>query len=142
MSEMNELNKKLAEWAGFHYQEEDGYHYRGWIYADSLNQSRRYISELNFTQSLDACFKWLVPKIDKTHHLTIELNWNRFTTELYLLDGFGSGKYVGEAETPALALCLAIEKLIDGECKHNWVRAENEVIKSGEICTKCNAIRR
>lgn len=31
--------------------------------------------------------------------------------------------------------------IVRKECDHNWVNAENEVIKSGEWCTKCNSIR-
>jgi len=31
--------------------------------------------------------------------------------------------------------------LSDELCKHNWVSAVNEVVKSGEICTKCHAWR-
>jgi hypothetical protein len=27
------------------------------------------------------------------------------------------------------------------DCEHKWIDARNEVIKSGEICLKCNSIR-
>lgn len=27
-------------------------------------------------------------------------------------------------------------------CDHDWVSAVNEVVKSGEICPKCNSVRR
>lgn len=26
-------------------------------------------------------------------------------------------------------------------CKHEWIDATNEVIQSGEVCLKCNAVR-
>lgn len=44
------------------------------------------------------------------------------------------------------AVCNNIAKKLgfaeaEEACDHNWVSAVNEVIKSGEICTKCHAIR-
>lgn len=32
-------------------------------------------------------------------------------------------------------------KIIQNACEHEWVSAVNEVIKSGEFCLKCHAIR-
>jgi len=40
----------------------------------------------------------------------------------------GLGEFVHESE---------LEEI----CEHNWVSAVNEVVKSGEICTKCYAVR-
>jgi len=103
--ELQELNEKLAEWAGFH-----SVHYRdGETHGYDTKEALYW---LQFTQSLDACFKWLVPKIqddDYSQEVTIYQYPN------------GWGCYIGDmrkyqvAETPALALCLAIEKLIDSE---------------------------
>jgi len=113
-----ELNKKLAEWVG---KDDEEFLW----YVD--NVLRR--EELNFTQSLDACFKWLVPKLDKKVEGT-----NRWITGLDITFSYGAhqgGIICGVqaevlvksvhnticdsiSETPALALCLAIEKLIDG----------------------------
>lgn len=59
---------------------------------------------LHFTKSLDACFKWLVPnaieKFEEVKMLELFMNWG-----LGLID----------CKEPTLALCLAIEKLIDGD---------------------------
>ena len=30
---------------------------------------------------------------------------------------------------------------VAADCEHEWVSAVNEVVKSGEICLKCNAVR-
>lgn len=74
-----------------------------------------------FTESLDACFKWLVPKLsfptillssdaecDGTPCWLCELSerdvYDQVTTQVSQW-----------AETPALALCKAIEQLIDKE---------------------------
>ena len=113
---MNEkLNKKLAEWARAvtygtsKVSDEYGYTIR-------LNKVPYYNGSLDyirFTESLDACFKWLVPKLDK---------WNitkPFKTSDYIVANVWlDDKYAfAEAETPALALCLAIEEFINGEAK-------------------------
>lgn len=66
----------------------------------------------NFPESLDDCFKWLEPGLayyhidnqDKPEH------WAMVSIDgIHYRDSY--------AETPALALCLAIEKLIDREVK-------------------------
>ncbi len=98
-----------------------------------LNKLNRWAgtNDVDYTSEdigLSACFKWLVPKlkpygllgicfhnsvIDKV--LTPDEVWGfecHIKLEKYIL-----GRFDGQAETPALALCLAIEKLIDGE-KH------------------------
>lgn len=37
---------------------------------------------------------------------------------------------------------LALFKLADAQqCKHEWLDARNAIIKSGEICLKCGALR-
>ena len=35
---------------------------------------------------------------------------------------------------------VAVKSLIE-MCEHKWIKLRNEVITSGEICTKCKAIR-
>ncbi len=30
---------------------------------------------------------------------------------------------------------------VEDPCDHNWVSARNEIVKAGELCTKCHAIR-
>jgi len=107
---MNELNKKLAEWAGLT-------HIQTWQFSDSFHIEFRASDgmiyfPLAFTESLDACFKWLVPKLahyfigDSVHGHTAAV-WNQ---------GYSYG---AKGDTPALALCLAIEKLIDGDKRWN-----------------------
>ncbi len=108
-----ELNKKLLEFAGFEEADIKKHYY--WQTSDEKVALRiepyegrdagYHVKPPNFTESLDACFKWLVPKVSRLYiyrpakgaPITVRVN----------------GKYREEAETPALALCLAIEKLID-----------------------------
>lgn len=97
---MNELNKKLAEWAGLHPRERSDGH------------TIERIDQPNFTNSLDACFKWLVPKLQgmgATVCLDILLTCT-LATIVYKAE-----MYEASEKVPALALCLAIEKLIDKE---------------------------
>ena len=119
---MEELNKKLAEWAGFKVKAK--------VIKGSLRQFPSTVFELydpnnkecrffpDFTQSLDACFKWLVPEAIKrfgtipVYYAACEAMYaaieaKEFRKKCSTLEALYDGK-------PALALCLAIEKLIDG----------------------------
>lgn len=109
MTKEQELNKKLAEWAGFkeNWNRELG---RTWDYPDGSNNW----FPIDFTQSLDACFKWLVPKavrvLAATHYVRIqkaqEILFRFWLEERWKID---------EPNVDTLALCLAIEELIRGE---------------------------
>ena len=97
-----ELNKKLAEWAGWKYDEPSD----GWWKPTGHYDGR----QPNFTQSLDACFKWLVPRL---WICDIRLEEGIFWFVRVAHPDYGEGK--ADGEDLALALCLAIEKLIDNE---------------------------
>lgn len=113
-----ELNKKLAEWAGFKhgkYRKPVCNHTPRCDYHKDP-KGKWIVDYPNFTQSLDACFKWLVPKLghyslwhgavrDKMQPPMGEHNAEVWVGHYY---GYGHSK-----ESSALALCLAIEKLID-----------------------------
>jgi len=86
---MIELNQKLAEWEG------GGWH--------------------SYTTSLDACFKWLVPKyISEVCMLPMGLN---SIMSIYTFLFAEWLKVMRDGVEPAPALCKAIEKLIDSEHK-------------------------
>jgi len=93
---MNELNKKLAQWAGI------TFYVGGWKYPDGSTGC-----SVNFTESLDACVEWLVPNL-----LYVAIGFEIGANPKAIVLG-KNDKATGEAETLALALCLAIEKLIE-----------------------------
>jgi len=123
-----ELNKKLAEWAGFREEFEletgDGF----WVYPDGRGNDLP-----NFTQSLDVCFKWLVPKLldsgyniegysfkpDSKSYYSETNIWQRGNTKHgfeVLHDKHIAGDFQQDdnlIQITALALCRVIEKLID-----------------------------
>jgi len=97
---MKELNEKLAEWAfdkeecdlqhpceGGHYIADDKIFYGSWGLP-------------NFTESIDASFKWLVPKY------VSELGTMPYLFSRWL-------ELIERGVEPAPALCLVLEKLID-----------------------------
>lgn len=120
------LNKKMLEFAGFqHFYGDSG---EGWIYPNG----EVYQLVPDFTDpelGIAYCFKWLVPKTD---YDTL-IFWNNISSlgKIDYAAGIMRGKDndlvcwtrnlpVEECpspvnENPALALCLAVEKLIDGE---------------------------
>ena len=118
-----ELNEKLARWAGFVKAVETprscdcGEPLPYWQDSNGRNVEYR----LNFTESLDLCFKWLVPKVismglrcewgtaSKVNSFSIHDEWGR----LYAAAHCDRGK----GELDALALCRAIEQMIELEVK-------------------------
>jgi len=116
-----ELNEKLAKWAGFTYHGEIQSLYQhspyGW-----LNPNYVYCKEglPKFTNSLDDCFEWLVPKVK--YQLELGVLLNRIHGKLYacILTTY-KGDIAAEPakhKEPALALCKAIEQIIDKEDKN------------------------
>ncbi len=111
-----ELNKKLAEWA---FPNADNIDVvtggRITITHDDIKYPDYPWSIEYFTKSSDACFKWFVPRL-WICNITLEegIFWN---VKVSIPDYHGINKHGnGQAldEKLALALCLAIERLIDG----------------------------
>jgi len=106
---MNERNEKLLKWAGFKRVEREfasALDEPAWEYPNGEWDLERDIPD--FT-SLDACFKWLVEKAcnqlaDKDISTIDEAYAKLFQQWIEQMT----------YKQPALALCLAIEKLIDG----------------------------
>ena len=131
---MNELDKKLAEWAGFKFVS-----HSKWSKAVALEAGEAYYVYPNnsthkhlpnFTESLDACEKWLIPKLpmDKIGYtISFEYNddplykggvcWMALLGEYTDPEGMDGSEltYEAEGETMSLAFCRAIEKLIEVE---------------------------
>lgn len=110
MINYEELNRKLAEWAG-------------WESIKPISFGRNWKSPRdewfyrcpNFTQSLDACFEWLVPKIYLCGIGMMGHNEPSLVS-YYVSIKMAEGKvFFSEAKTLALTLCLAIEKLVDDQ---------------------------
>lgn len=129
-TEKQKLNEKLAKWAGFHQvtrkEVYDLGHYTTWENNRGYFESRLP----NFTDSLDTCRKWLIPKLDKcsistNKALSINVDCpDRFTIEVMIDKSYRTkGGFLVRNElwsriredSPSLALCLAIENLIDKE---------------------------
>ena len=113
--ELNALDIKLGEWAGFTPDYCEG-KVMGWTYPNQpkLTEGRFHINSVpDFTESLDACFKWLVPMLGE-HNIILNPSTVEGSHYCHILldeypwevDSFG--------HSYPEALCLAIEKLIDG----------------------------
>jgi hypothetical protein len=112
-----QLNEELLKFAGFKIRDDaPTLRYAGdklWEYPDKTKYGEKHYEERPpyFPNSLDACFKWLVPGV---HYIKIEKVRGEFGVE--------AGNFYGrfhrvEDKSPTLALCLAIKKLIDSELK-------------------------
>ena len=123
-----ELNKKLAEWVGWTHipykKHPDGYKINDacWLEPDYKVFTLEHwkFNPPDFTESLDACFKWLVPEvIDNVEKDSIEISilCPMVGCEFWVVHIRNRQVTIGQAsaETMALAFCLAIEKLIDSE---------------------------
>ncbi|KKL51636.1 hypothetical protein LCGC14_2293490 [marine sediment metagenome] len=108
-----ELNKKLAEWAGFKYiyQATNG----GWYYYEYQGGEPKPIP--NFTESLDACFKHLEPELYRRGY-RYQLTRLQDGHRMYIYKfrkGWGEPFISSLQETASLAFCDAVEKLIEAE---------------------------
>ena len=106
------LNRKLADWAGLScFHDLTG----GLFYACNGQDD---FEMCNFTQSLDVCFRQLVPRaIDEimaeqecSSDVAYAILFQKWLQELELI-----------IPNAALALCLAIEKLMKLEVKDGWI---------------------
>ena len=105
-----ELNEKIAKWSGFWQKHTPTSDY--WHFPETLGGRVYSWNPPRFVESLDACFEYIVPKL-KLMYLTI---WEGFEVHLAIRTPNDRYKvYIGKSETSALALCRAVEKLIDGE---------------------------
>lgn len=103
---MDERNKKLAEWAGVEKQ-------RVGVPDHKLMFRECYP---NFTESLDACFKWLEPKLSNYNMCKgLEPGKPVFGQHIAEVWSLTHGYSKAYSKEPALAFCLAIEKLMDGK---------------------------
>ncbi len=110
MDEM-ELNKKLAEWAGFKQVPRYGGTDMSLTLWRAPDGNHDYTPP-DFTQSLDACFKWLMPK--SVECLRHSRNWDEKGAIHHIFRSWLREYWKGKGvHSLALALCLAIEKLID-----------------------------
>ena len=106
---MEQVNTQaLAEWAGLHhYPDCECINGKGICWGESEDtygkNGKWHFVLPDFTNSLDACFKWLIPKLSSPQVRALLRDWGN---EIVLLDKFN------EKEC-ALVLCLAIERLID-----------------------------
>jgi hypothetical protein len=123
--ELNKLNEKMLSFAGFlriipakidnaseppiYYNVEYYIEYEDGVSLTTSNPP-------NFPESLDACFKWLVPKLYRDNYYYDLLQWDNGRHKAIISKATVEWAVTASdtiAETPALALCRAIEKLID-----------------------------
>jgi len=119
--EKQKLKEKLAKWVGWH---EEKYEVTRGAFAPILLAPSEELGEghvgyipehtPNFPDSLDACVKWLVPRLTGW---TLAKHRDEAEYKASVLIGDPVRDKISPAayaETPSLALCLAIEKLIEG----------------------------
>ena len=130
------LNKKLVEWIGWEYMAKESCDVEAWGkllwnvdkwaahpladgswvgegYWLSPNGEHHYTYPENLTQSLDACFKWFKHKfISMACGSLYEEGWKGAWAKV-ITHSRETSDVREEGIEPALALCLAMEKLID-----------------------------
>jgi len=123
-----ELKRKMGEFAEFRYEPDLPYYYSKILVGEDgsfikeekqigywVKDGMAYRELPDFTESLDACFEWLVPDHDIS-----SIKFTYLDDDVLCRITTVSGNEFGglaPQEQDALALCLAIEKLIDKEAK-------------------------
>jgi hypothetical protein len=114
VTETTTLNEKIAKWCGFTTLEGVQSPFRMWLSPEGKHELLP-----DFTTSLDALFKWAVPRLLEGHYEVI-LSGELWHVGKYHYNCELVSKYRGDPdilteyfETPALALCKAIEKVVD-----------------------------
>ena len=121
-----ELNRKIAEFAGFEHQEYlPSFFHRdrqeGWFYPDGTFR----FDLPDFTDpdlGIAYLFKWVVPEVNKRRY-AIALYIDEYGCYSCEFDGEvyagsieeGCGEYESDGDSASMALCYAVEKLIDAK---------------------------
>jgi len=120
MTSEQELNEKLAKWAGFTYYDNPivfgpSQQRTGWYFPGG----RKVHILPDFTTDLNACFKWLVPPLTHSKISSFDFNYSdgSVTAVLYDKSEWLLAQSTENWTNPALALCKAIEQLIDAGAK-------------------------
>ena len=107
------LNKSLALAAGF---ELAAFMHETELFTHLGLPKNSFYDCPEFTQSLDACFKWLVPKLkelDPNTRIEFQSNQVSIFRSNPADDDFPTKFWASAwADTPALALCRAVEKIL------------------------------
>ena len=113
-----ELNEKLAKWAGFRHEKAPYWTDMIWYYPEP-HQTCMCFSPPDFTTDLNAQVKWLWPELLK-RNLYIGIGADKKGWECWIFEGepiegdpFQEYKVKVFADTPAMAICKAIETLIE-----------------------------
>jgi len=131
--ELQELREKLAKWTGF-----EKFHHTTTIEGKIVGEGDYFHNLPDLTKSFDACLKHLVPKVLEEHAIIETYSFKQASglyyseTEIWDKGCRDSStievlkcKSVGKAfvqdfdleKANTLALCLAVEKLIDKEAE-------------------------
>ena len=113
-----ELNEKLAKWAGFSVMSWQTYPNRPHRIIKMPDGEVGSWELIDFRNDLNACFKWLVPELLK-RNFYIGIGAEKSGWECWIFEGepiegdpFQEYEVKVLADTPALAICKAIEQLI------------------------------
>ena len=114
---MTELNEKLAVWAGFKWVADrnhtrrsdhvDGY----WLVPGTEEHTHPVWNLPDFPNDLNACFKWLVPRFEQVY---LKYYTPIGHTAVVFMENWTNRGEGTDKDSMALALCRAIEQVIDG----------------------------
>jgi len=110
------LNEKIAKWCGFTYGKQFKYHYdwnnKETTWIPPSNDITQHQSLPDFTESMDAILKWVVPKLTDYAIEWHGKDMHRVSIQT-ILDG--DLFYQCDNKSMSMAFCLALEKYIDAQ---------------------------
>ena len=132
MDNEQKLNERLLKWvypkARIRYNDEEGLELFTPEYIASGKSFRTHMIDAKpvprFTHDLHACFNHLIPKLDV---MFLTISSKQTEAKLRKGDSLDSDSWwLAENQNPALAICLAVEKLIEFEEGHTIQPKEKE----------------
>jgi len=118
MPDQEIIQEAIAKWLGFH-KVPSNYSTQAFLWE--APNGGHSIDIPDFMESLDACFEWLVPKINYWRITNDELGifYGKVEADIRIHTNRNPNKFMGweygsaKADTAALALFLAIDQLIN-----------------------------
>jgi hypothetical protein len=112
-----ELNEKILKFAGFTYHTCEGMWWYGKYKGTNIwwesPEKQKFEDPPNFLHDFNACIKWIIPMLDPDRILLSRRD-GEWRVSIMFDEDIHKGAGALWLDSPSLAFCLAVERIIDG----------------------------